>query len=384
MHLTDLLAFIPEEELDQLAAESNVDHQVKKLSGKIMFQLILFSMLNSEKASLRIMESLLESMQFRMLSGQQDLSSRYNSIGDRIATVNPVFFQRIFSLLFDRFNRHFAEKDSLLLYDSTMVGISSGLVEWGMKAGRHTGKVQLKYTVGMKGSFPCHVKVFDQPEAACEDKTIPEAVFEDIQRTSSIVVFDRGVRKRQVWKQLCEEDIRFVSRTKTGIVHDVIESNPVEEQPDESVVVEKDQTVVFKNSRGKWTDQQFRLVKARIKDTGEAIFFITNIMHQDAGPYSIAGIYRKRWDIEVLFRFLKQHLNLNHLVSRNHNGIRVMIYMTLILAILIIAYRKENKCSSYKIAKLKCSLELEEEITKQIVILCGGDPAKAQFLWNSS
>jgi IS4 transposase len=66
----------------------------------------------------------------------------------------------------------------------------------------------------------------------------------------------------------------------------------------------------------------------------------------------IAEIYRQRWDIEVFFRYLKQNLNLKHIVSRNENAIKVMLYMTLILSILIIVYKKKNKISSYKIAKL--------------------------------
>jgi hypothetical protein len=71
-------------------------------------------------------------------------------------------------------------------------------------------------------------------------------------------------------------------------------------------------------------------------------------------------------------------------VSRDENGIKVMIHMTMILATLIIAYRKINKIGSFKIAKLKFELELDNEITKQIVILCGGDPAKAPHLFNSA
>ncbi|MGB3075273.1 MAG: transposase [Chitinophagales bacterium] len=93
---------------------------------------------------------------------------------------------------------------------------------------------------------------------------------------------------------------------------------------------------------------------------------------------------RLRWDIEPFFKFLKQHLNLTHLVSRNINGISVMIYMTLILAMLLIVYKKLNKISSYKIAKLRFTLELDEEIMKQVAILCGGDPKKVKNLFNDS
>ena len=58
--------------------------------------------------------------------------------------------------------------------------------------------------------------------------------------------------------------------------------------------------------------------------------------------------------------------------------------MTMILAILILTYKKTNKIGGFKIAKLKFELELDRLITKEIVILCGGDPDKAPHLWNGT
>lgn len=57
--------------------------------------------------------------------------------------------------------------------------------------------------------------------------------------------------------------------------------------------------------------------------------------------------------------------------------------MNMILAILIIAYKKLNKIQGFKIAKLRFELELEAEIMKAVVILCGGDPKNAPHLFNS-
>jgi hypothetical protein len=56
----------------------------------------------------------------------------------------------------------------------------------------------------------------------------------------------------------------------------------------------------------------------------------------------------------------------------------------MILAILIITYKKLNNISSIKIAKLKFEIELENEIIKQIVILCGGNTNLAPLLFNKT
>ena len=104
----------------------------------------------------------------------------------------------------------------------------------------------------------------------------------------------------------------------------------------------------------------------------------------DEDPYTLAEWYRRRWEIEVFFKFIKQHLSASHLVSRSENGIKVMIYMTLIVAALIIVYKKLNGIGSYKIARLRFEIELENDIIQTIVTLCGGDPQKALHLFNSS
>ena len=66
---------------------------------------------------------------------------------------------------------------------------------------------------------------------------------------------------------------------------------------------------------------------------------------EHAGPYTwteLAAVYRGRWDIEVFFKFIKQHLNYSHLSSRSENGIKVMIYMSLIVAVLLIWYKQQT------------------------------------------
>ena len=86
----------------------------------------------------------------------------------------------------------------------------------------------------------------------------------------------------------------------------------------------------------------------------------------------------------MFFKFIKQHLNVNHLVSRQKNGIEIMLYMTMIASILIIAFKKLNKISSFKMAKIQFEIELDNLLIKEIVILCGGNPDNARHLWNTS
>lgn len=58
-------------------------------------------------------------------------------------------------------------------------------------------------------------------------------------------------------------------------------------------------------------------------------------------PQEIAFCYKKRWDIEVYFKFLKQNLNFSHFLSTNENGIKVILYMTIIISMLVMIYKRK-------------------------------------------
>ena len=123
------------------------------------------------------------------------------------------------------------------------------------------------------------------------------------------------------------------------------------------------------------------MIIAKEKENGEIFYFLSN--SKELTSKEIADIYKQRWEIEVFFKFIKQNLNFSHLMSRNTNGIKVVMYMTLITAILLAVYKKLNDLKGYKIPKLKFANELEVLIIKDIVLKCGGNPDKINEIMNS-
>ena len=78
-------------------------------------------------------------------------------------------------------------------------------------------------------------------------------------------------------------------------------------------------------------------------------------------------------------------MNFSHLISRNENGIKVILYVTMIAAILLLQYKKEKQLTGYKMVKRKFVEELEKNIIYNIVIMCGGSGKKAMdFLYSNS
>lgn len=372
----ELFQFIPADLIDKLKQETKVDHQVKKLSGEVVLKLFLLTLLNSKKASLRIMQQTYESEKFQVFAGSAHCKIKHSGLANRITTINPVFFERIFKFLCKKFKTTKTKsKLKLLIYDSTLVGLSAKLLETGMNCGGKGDKKQIKFTVGFDGALPVSVKIFNKTRESSEDIALRQAIFDSKKTKDSIVVFDRGLQKRKTFCEFSQREILFVTRAKSKISYKLVRCfKNIKGRKSETLRFKEDLLVKLKDKDMKFTKETFRLIVAESLETKEELKFITNI--RDLTAKEITDIYKRRWEIEVFFKFLKQELNFSHLISRNENGIKVTLYATLILAILLLVFKEKNKIASYKIAKLKFTQELDMEIVKEIVVMCGGDFSK--------
>ena len=382
MTASELLKLIPPRTFQELAIETKVDAQVKKLPGEVMFKLILFSMLNSDKLSLRVMEAFLQSAKFKSFSNYDILEGKYNSIRDRICTINAEYFEKLFSRIFSIYNKELREENALSKADSTYVSLTAKLFKNGMKNG-HSDRRFVKYSINLKGSIPSSVKVFTNQAYIDDGLALAEIINDSDCIKGNVVLFDRGLTSRKSFDEFTTNGKWFITRSKLSIRCKTIATNNTPVKPSNSTVtIISDQTGKLISRGEKRSRHIYRIIKATIDSNNEAICFITNMINEDA--YLVASWYKQRWEIEQFFKFIKQHLNVKHLVSRDENGIKVMIYMTMILATLIIAYKKINNLNGFKIAKLKFEIELETEIIKEIVKLCGGDPTKATQFFSSA
>ncbi|WP_375604156.1 transposase [Wolbachia endosymbiont of Anurida maritima] len=113
-----------------------------------------------------------------------------------------------------------------------------------------------------------------------------------------------------------------------------------------------------------------RLIKIRNK-IGDEIWFLTNLFEMPA--YEVTELYRRRWDIEVFFKFIKQNLGYKHFLSHTMNGMKVYIYMIIITALLFLVYKIKNNLHGFKIALLQFTLDLNDSFIRSIVLLSGGN-----------
>jgi len=250
----------------------------------------------------------------------------------------------------------------------------------------------LKYTMNYDGMFGSFSKVHMEESYASESKALPENVIEHFKKEkdhSSIYLFDRGQVSTDAFKNMkSEEGLFFIGRLLENRKLKSIKSYNIENVDfmqgellgDGLYQLYKRITKVSSTGKESYpialVEEDFRVIRFRVDGKKEAIVLITNILNLSADE--IARMYRRRWDIEVFFRFLKQELNFSHFLSLNNNGIQVILYMTLITAMLVRIYKKENEIG-YRTAIRRMGIELESLVMAIIVIQSGGDLKKTEL-----
>lgn len=391
--LKNVLEFIPEALLSHLSATTKVDYYSKVLHGKKMFYLLLFCIFDNEKLSQRTLEDTFNSSGFKALFGLgEEEKVRRSSISERLSKIDSNYFKEIYEQMYGKFSELYPrteiEKYNLIRVDSTIVADTCNKLKEGID--QKSGKKLVKFSFSFDGVLPSAVEIFTGQKYSTEDNALAEAILKQVKKEEhhdNIYIIDRGLQSTRTIKEFEEKDIKFIVRSKENRKFEEIESflKPESTVEWDSWKVIKDSKVKLytgkpiQNKRGnihhreEKVETHFRLMVIKNEKTDKEFWFITNEFELSAKE--ISDYYRKRWDIEVFFRFMKQELNLSHLVSLNKNGIEVMVYMTMIASMLLLIYKKANDLG-YKTAKRRITMELRDMITAILILFAGGDPAK--------
>lgn len=158
----------------------------------------------------------------------------------------------------------------------------------------------------------------------------------------TIYVFDKGYNDYKAFKHFTTHQTGFVTRLKDNAVYNKIEENPIEECIHSGVL--KDEIIEVEVKENK-TLSKLKLRKVVFYDRVDKreFEFLTNLF--DLRPDMIAALYKIRWQIELLFKQLKQNFPLKYFLGDNENAIKIQIYCVLIVNLLIAVIQKKLKRS---------------------------------------
>jgi hypothetical protein len=159
---------------------------------------------------------------------------------------------------------------------------------------------------------------------------------------NSIYVFDKGYNDYKAFRNFSEHQTGFVTRIKDNAKYYEIETNKIPSQIHSGVL--KDEIIEFEVKDGQ-TISKLKLRKVKFYDRANKreFEFITNLF--DLRADMIAALYKVRWQIELLFKQLKQNFPLKYFLGDNENAIKIQIYCVLIVNLLISVIQKKLKRS---------------------------------------
>jgi len=404
INIQKILGLIPDDLLSTLSKDTKVDYCAKVLYGQRIFNLLLYGILTTDRTSQRTLEDLFSSDLFKALfCYDAGMKVSHSSISTRLSTIDPEFFRLAYERIYVEFSKFFPKEEQLkyriVPVDSSMVAETCNKLRQGLSPGDKKSKSpekvvkQLKYTVAFDGLTACDFKIFSESSYLSEELAIPEVIRLNASKEGSklnVYTFDRGVTSTRTFSSFNKDEIQFVGRLRIPRKYDVIALDQISEgnrDLGELKLISSQLVHLYDNGVKTDHENRYRLIiaerkekidstppknKGRFKKKENTFYFFTNNL--ELSPKEIADIYKQRWEIEVFFRFIKQELNASHFLSVSENGIKVVLYITLIAAMLLLLYKKINDLG-YKTAKRRFTIELWEAIVKIIVKECGGDPA---------
>jgi IS4 transposase len=146
----------------------------------------------------------------------------------------------------------------------------------------------------------------------------------------TIVAMDRGYLDYALYHRWTTAGVWFVTRPRTNMLYEVLDQRPV---PTRGPVLADEVIRLTGLHAADRCTVPLRQVTIWDETQQRTLTFLTNIMHLAASP--IAAIYKERWQIELLFKALKQHLRIKTFVGTTENAVQVQIWIALIAMLLL-------------------------------------------------
>ena len=241
-------------------------------------------------------------------------------------------------------------EQSLYALDSTTIDLCLSLFPWA-RFRRRKGAVKMHTLLDLRGNIPTFLHITD---GKVHDVNVLDQIFPE---AGAFYVMDRGYIDFERLYRFTLEAAFFVVRTKSNVLFERRYSHRV----DPATGVRSDQTVVLASleSASVYPDA-LRKVAYVDAETGNRLVFLTNNFALPAA--TIAAIYKQRWQVELFFKWIKQHLRIKAFYGTSENAVKTQIWIAVSVYVLVAIVRKKlnAEASLYQILQV-LSLTLFEK-----------------------
>src|SRR5271154_34631 len=353
---SQLIQHLPEKEFQKCVARRHGDSNCRgfscwdQLLAMAFAQLTYRESLRDIEACLRALQSKLYHMGFRGKVSRSTLADANESHDWRIfadfaqgliATARPLHACDLMGVDLDQ---------SLYALDSTTIDLCLSLFPWA-KFRQRKAAVKMHTLLDLHGNIPTFIRVTSGAvhDVNLLDEIMPEA--------GAFYVMDRAYIDFQRLFVFTLSSAFFVVRTKSNVLLERRYSHPV----DKSTGVRSDQTVILTSfeSASVYPDA-LRRVSYFDAETNKRLKFLTNNFVLPA--VAIAQIYKCRWQVELFFKWIKQHLRIKAFYGTSENAVKTQIWIAVSVYVLVAIMRKRlgQEASMYQILQI-LSLTLFEK-----------------------
>ena len=334
---SQLMDFLPKYEFNKCVRRYRGNYRVRDFSCLDQFLCMAFAQL-TYRESLRDIETCLRAMQPKLYHA----GIRGNVARSTMADANENRHWRIYAdfahILIHRARKLYANDDfglaleqTAYAFDSSTIDLCLSLFPWA-KFRKHKAAVKLHTLIDLRGSIPCFIRITD-------GKTHDVNVLDElILEAGAFYIMDRGYIDFARLHTFNLTGAFFVIRAKRNLDYARCEYRYVEK----STGLRSDQTIIL---QGPKTSQDYPIPLRRIsyfdRETEKRFVFLTN--NFTLAALTIAQLYKCRWQVELFFKWIKQHLRIKSFYGTSENAVKTQIWIAISIYVLVAIVKKELK-----------------------------------------
>lgn len=330
-----LLQSVPWHHFDRLVDHYGADHRVRRLSTKSQFTALVYAQLSGAE-SLREIEQALGSHAHRLYHLGATVPAR-STLADANAKRPAQVFADLFSLLATQAapGLRRATREAVHLIDASSIRLTQLSQAWADYE-THGAMVKLHLDLDATHGVPANFAV---TPARVSDVAMAHGLPIE---AGSTYVFDLGYYDFSWWAKLHQQGCRIVTRLKSHTRPRELERRPIETDGP----IRSDRLIAIDGRLKSARSHAHPLHAITLREitvviqTGKTLRLLTNDL--DASAEDIAALYKARWQVELFFKWVKQHLKIKRFLGTSENAIRTQIAVALIAYLLLEMARKTH------------------------------------------
>ncbi len=330
-----LIKFIDKGDVKRIAKQHKAERYVKKFSTYNHMVVMLFVVFEGYHSIREVILGLLANSHKLSHLGLSYLVRRSTFSEANLRRSSEVFGEIYMSVYRnhapDLADSRLSDADMRRLYvmDSTTISLFKDILKGvgrNPKEGRKKGGIKAHTIIKASENVPCLVRY---SEAVKHDHTFLKEILN--LAPGSIITFDKGYVDYAQYQEFTTKSIWYVTRLKDNAIYEARKEFDIPDDADSGVL--KDEEIVLSYGDKKKEKHIARRIAYWDSENGRLFEFITN--NFDLSAEKIALIYKKRWQIELLFKQLKQNFPLKYFLGDNENAIEIQIWSAMLANLLL-------------------------------------------------